>query len=118
MPQRQSVRSQLALQRRPVDAGLDARRARVLVHFEHSVEVEHIDRHGAGITLADCRFDAADGARSATEGNGGGVGTTTPVQQVNHIPLVAGKGDHVGGIGEIPPKGTYLVGQRPAIGVH
>jgi len=45
MTKRDSVRLQLRFQRRTECAGLDARGARRLVHFEHAAKLTQVDRH-------------------------------------------------------------------------
>ena len=62
--QREAVRPQLVLERRPVDAGLDARGAGGRVDLEHAVEAVHGDGDdGVGVR----RVDAPDHRRAGAE---------------------------------------------------
>ena len=56
---REAVRFQGRLDRRPAYAALNARSAARVVHLEHSVEMAHVEADRARVAVADDRLDAA-----------------------------------------------------------
>ena len=110
VPQRQPVRAQLRLERRPEHAGLDARRAAGAVDLQHPGEPFEVERQRRGVAGADRRLDAADDARAAAERHDRDVAARGPVEQVDDLGLAARKGDPVGHVRHVAQPHAQAVG--------
>ena len=74
------------LDRGAAHAGLNARGAAGDVHFEHAVEMPHVEADSAGEAVADDRLDAADHRRAAPNGM---TATFAPPAQSNTAAMSA-----------------------------
>ena len=84
----------------PEHARLNPRRARHRVHLQHPVERAEVDRHRAGVAVADPRLDPADDARPAAVGDRRRARVRAPLEHRLDLGLVAGARDQVGRVVE------------------
>src|SRR5690242_4339853 len=101
--QRQAVGAELVLERGAVHARLDARRPRRAVDVEHLVELAQVDTDRAAVRVADIALHAADDGRPAAVGDRGRARLRAPVEDADHVRLVAWGDDDVGWVGELAP---------------
>ena len=120
VPQRQPVRLELGLQRRPEGATLDARRAGGAVDLDDAMHVAKIHGH-RGLVAAeavDTRFDAADHAGTAAEGCDRGLRRGRPVEHGGDVALVARINHGVGGGGIIAEQPAHVIRIGFSVGVR
>ena len=109
--------AQLRFERRPVHAGLDARRSRRPVDLEDTIERTKIDADGTAIRLVDIALNASDDRRSTAVGNRGNVFVGAPVEERDDVVLGARHCDQIGRRREVAVQRTPDVAERLAVGV-
>ena len=108
---REAMGFQRHLDRRAADAALDARGAARGVHFQHAIEVAHVEADRAGEVLADRRLDAADDRRAGAERNDGDSPGPRPVEQGGDVGFARGQSHEVGRVGEVAGEGAHGLGK-------
>src|SRR5581483_9863355 len=87
VPQRQSVRPELVLERRPEHAGLDARRPRRAIDLEDAIEPAEVDAEDAPTARVGRRLHAAHDARPAAVRDRDQVALAAPVEEPDDVVL-------------------------------
>src|SRR5271163_3937344 len=96
MTKRERVWLKSCLQRRPECAGLDARGARGLVHFEHAAKLTQVDCHRPLVPRRIALWlDSTDNARSAAERRHRRLHATCPIEHRRDLLFIARIGNHV-----------------------
>ena len=100
-PQRQAVRPQLVLQPRPEHAGLDPGRPTGAVDLEDAVEPAEVEADDAGVVPVQARLDSADDRTAAPVRDDRDLRPRTPVEHVDHVPLVDRPHHQIGDVAQI-----------------
>ena len=87
--------AELVLEPRARGACLDPGGARDIVDLEHPVEAAEVDRHRAGVSIADPRLDASDDAGAAAVGDRSQPLVGAPGEHLLDLSFVGGMGDEV-----------------------
>ena len=118
VPERQSMRPKLVLERRPVNARTDPRRAACTIDLMHFVEAFEIERNRRRVFIADSRFDTPDNARSTAERNDSDVVASSPIEDGRDLVFSFGKSDEIGRVRYVAHPHAQDVRERSAVGVQ
>ena len=116
--QRQPLRTELILQRGPVDASTDPCRATRAVDFVNFVEAFEIERNRRGISITNRRFNATDHARPAADRNDGDIVAASPIENGDDLFFVLGKSDEIRRIRHIAHPHSQNVGKGSAVSMQ
>ncbi len=112
------MRLQRRFDRRPQDAGLNARGAACRVHFEHLVQAPHVEADRARVSIADYGLDAAHHRRAGAEGNDRDFRPACPVEHSGDVGLSLRQRDIVRRVGEVAGKGAHRLRIGLAVGME
>src|SRR5437868_6369612 len=119
MPQGDTMRLELVLQRWAVDTTFDQGGARYLIHLDNLAEIAQVKRDGRLIAKPiDARLDTATDARPAPERRQRGADTAGPVHDSGNLRFVAWIGDHVGRAIIVAEHGAHIVRIGFTVGVR
>ena len=118
MTQGEAMRLQRRFDRRPKDAGLNARGAARRVHFEHAVQAPHVEADGACVAVADQRLDAADHRRAGAERHDRNFRSACPVEHSGDVGFGLRQRDEIGCVGEIAGEGAHGIRVGLAVSVQ
>src|SRR5262245_48391747 len=88
MPEREAVAPERHFKRRTKDSGLNARRARAVVDFDHAIESRHVDADYAQVSVVDVRFHATAYARAAPVRDGRDPCVVTPIEERHDVGFI------------------------------
>src|SRR5262245_47299426 len=112
MTQREPVRLESRLKRRPESAGLDACSTRGLVDLDHAAKLAQVDGHCRLMSRRIAPWlDSTDDARSAAEWCHARLRATRPVERGRDLVLSARIGDDVWCVTVVADKPAYVIGE-------
>lgn len=110
--------AKLLLEPGPRCPGLDMRRQRARVDFEHAVKRLEVDGDHARVPVAHPGLDSPHHACSPSERNHCRAGARGPLEHIGHLALASRPRDHVGQVRESTAEGANDVGVGTPVSVQ